>query len=160
MSAKLWIAVGGVGCAVLALVVLAGALAVFLGLSLGKAVVECVPSDFPQYAGAVSGGNTISPGTPNCVSTDLTFDGAQKVYDYFARQLGSGTGNWTVTESDPANYTLLFSHARGKAITGKWWYVDRGGFNAFCAYFDKQPKTAFLAVERTLAERPVCAAPG
>lgn len=86
--------------------------------------------------------------------------GAQKVYDYFAKQLDNGTGNWTVTQSDPASPTLFFCHTRAKAITGKWWYFDRGGFNAFCANFDKPPKTAFLAVERTLAERPVCAAPG
>lgn len=160
MSTRVWIAVGGIGCVFIALVVTAGALAVFLGLSLGKAFVECVPSDFPRYAGAVSGGSSISPGTPNCVSTDLTFDGAQKVYDYFEHKLSGGQGNWTITQSDPANYRLTFSHARGKPITGQWWFVDRGGFNAFCAYFDKQPKSAFIAAEGMAAEQPVCATPG
>jgi hypothetical protein len=69
----------------------------------------CVPSDFPIYP--ASGWTGESFGDTDCRISQTTFDGADRVIDYYKGKLNGS--KWTITSIDRSNRRIFFSHAHG-----------------------------------------------
>jgi hypothetical protein len=145
----------GCGCLTMVLVLVAS-----LALGLAAAVntgINCVPSDFPEYPGAVWGGWGAS--NVGCVDTRLTFGSSSDVINFYSSKLSDGP--WLITSFNRANAVIIFEHASGAHIIGMLWLVDQGPFRAICAGFDKSPSStasqgAHLEAFRAATRRPVC----
>lgn len=152
-----WLAGGCFGCGCLTLLLV---LVAWLALGLASAItasVNCAPSDFPEYSGALWGGSGY--GTNGCVETHLTFASSSDVMAFYSSKLSDGP--WRITALDRKNAVIIFEHAGGAPIIGMLWLVDQGPFRAICDGFDRSPSHsasggARLDAFRSAGRRPVC----
>ena len=137
-----------VGCLVLyvALFAAMGSVLVWAGYVELNAAATCIPSDFPRYSPALWAGSSYSSETA-CVESELTLSSGRQVYGFYESSLNQPGGAWTATATFGNAYEVLnFKHTQGQPIAGHLWFVDRGGPNVICSYFDRNsPATAGMS---------------
>lgn len=119
-NAWIWWLAGG--CAVVVVLVIAGAALGAVGLKnrFVQGGFSCLPSSFPKYPGSSFAGEnyTLNGATPGnaCQVMFESNDSPTAVVDFYASRLD--TGDWRVTTSDSTAGVVMFRSVKKARVTG------------------------------------------